>query len=264
MRPLVLYLNELSCGFKDLTLDSIRLHVVNTITTLRKVSQQREDTILRMHCKLSDLVLGQEHLPLAAILPGSNDGFTQFKRLLDKAPCSFVTNLDHEVRCGEQTSIGLAWADLDDSFVFSFGHSEPWSSQAISCQRYVLDKSANINTTAIEVRNLATETHAEVWKKHLKDYGSNPAKSSLLYEGNGFFMRMHLHDHDPPHLHIYPRRSDMRDRIARIRIDNCDLMDGSLSSAMNREISEVITRHRTTLLEGWKACRAGKLPLRLE
>jgi hypothetical protein len=122
----------------------------------RKREGIREDAILRMHCRLADFVLGPEHLPLVAILPGPNDRFTQFKRLLDKAPCGSIANLDSEVRCGQHIAIGLNWADRDGSFVFSFGHSETWSDQAILCQRHVLDASANITVTAIEVSNLAT------------------------------------------------------------------------------------------------------------
>jgi hypothetical protein len=263
MRNLVIYLNELSCCFEGHSLDSIRLHVVNTIATVRKVSEQREDTILRMHCRLADLTFGTQHLLLAAILPGPNDRFTQFKRLLDKAPCGPVTNLDSEVRYGEQIPIGLRWADKDGTFVFSFGHSESWLCQTISCQRHSLYESGEITVTSIAVGNLAIPAHVDVWKNRLHDYGNDPAKSSLLYEGTGFVMRMHLHDHEPPHLHIYPRRGDTGNRIARVCIDNCDLLDGSLSSAMDHEITDVITRYRKTLLEGWQAIKTGKPPLKL-
>jgi hypothetical protein len=218
MRTLVIYLNELSCYFEGHSHDSIRTHVINTIATVRKVSEKRGDTILRMNCRLADLTLGTEHLPLAAILPGPNDRFTQFKRLLDKSPCGPITNLDSEVRYGEQIPIGMTWADQDGTFVFSFGYSEPWSGQAISCQRNSLDESGEITVTSIAIGNLAIPAHVDVWKNRLQDYGNDPAKSSLLYEGTGFVMRMHLHDHDPPHIHIYPRRSDTCDRIARVNI----------------------------------------------
>jgi hypothetical protein len=112
----------------------------------------------------------------------------------------------------------MTWADQDGTFVFSFGYSEPWSGQAISCQRNSLDESGEITVTSIAIGNLAIPAHVDVWKNRLQDYGNDPAKSSLLYEGTGFVMRMHLHDHDPPHIHIYPRRSDTCDRIARVNI----------------------------------------------
>jgi hypothetical protein len=159
--------------------------------------------------------------------------------------------------------IGLSCADKDGTFVSSFGYSELWSGQAISCQRHSLDESGKITVTSIAVDNLAIPAHVDVWKKRIQDYGNDPAKSSLLYEGTGFVMRMHLHDHEPPHLHIYPRRGDTGDRIARVCIDNCDLLDGSLSSAMDHEITDVITRNRKTLLDGWHAIKTGKLPLKL-
>jgi O-glycosyl hydrolase len=157
----------------------------------------------------------------------------------------------------------MTWADIDGSFVFSFGHCTPWTDQAIPCQRHVLEPSSNVIITPAQVCNLSTTVHAAAWQQRIQDFGKDAAKSSLLYEGTGFFMRMHLHDHDPAHVHIYPRRGDTGDRIARVRIDNCDKLDGSLSSAMDHDITDVITRHRKTLLEGWESIKAGKLPLKL-
>jgi Domain of unknown function (DUF4160) len=264
MRTLVLYLNELSCGFEGLDRDNIRTHVVNTIATVRAVAIHREDTVLRMHCRLAELTLGAEHTTLGAILGGPNDLFTRLKGLLDRAPCGPVTRLDQEIRYGQRVPIGMTWADIDGSFVFGFGHCAPWTDEAIQCQRHVLDRSSNVVITATQVCNLATTAHADAWQQRIQDFGKDAAKSSLLYEGTGFFMRMHLHDHDPAHVHIYPRRGDTGDRIARVRIDNCDKLDGSLSSAMDHEITNVITSHRTALLEGWRLIQQGRLPLRLD
>src|ERR1017187_1326399 len=70
MRTLVLYLNELSCAFDGLSRDNIRAHVINTIATIRAIAKHREDTNLRMQCRLADLTLGADHSTLGAILGG--------------------------------------------------------------------------------------------------------------------------------------------------------------------------------------------------
>src|SRR5256885_9302103 len=98
MRTLVLYLNELSCACDGLSRDEMRLHLERTIAAVNMVATQREDTMLRMHCRLADLTFGTEHLPIGAILLGTNDRFAQFKRLLDKAPSGPVAALKREIR----------------------------------------------------------------------------------------------------------------------------------------------------------------------
>ena len=230
---------------------------------INQVADQREDLTLRMHCRLADLSFGNEHLPIGAILQEANGRFAQFKRLLDRAPCGPVAALTTEIRYGGQTPIGLTWADLEDSLVFSLGHCAPWSERTIECERHTLSGSCEISVAAASIGNLATSAHVGHWQERIQNYGRDAARSSILYQGNGFWMRMHFHDHPPPHVHIYPRRSDTRDRIARVRVDNGDLMDGSLSSAMDHEISDIITRHRNTLLESWDNIRAGHLPLEI-
>ena len=228
------------------------------------VARQRDDTILRMHCNLGDLTFGNEHLSLGAILPETNGRFAQFKRLLDKTPCGPVATLTREIRYGGGTPIGLTWADLDESFVFSLGYCSPWSDPAIPCERHEMDERLNINIVKVSVCNVATILHAEHWQERVRDYGYSPASSSMVYHGNGFYMRMHFHDHDPAHVHIYPRHGDTRNRIARVRIDNCDTLDGSLSSAMDHEITEFITQNRQTLLDNWERIKTGRSPERIE
>jgi hypothetical protein len=264
MRSLVLYLNELSCACTDVPRDEITRHLGNAIAAVSAVATQRGDAIVRMHCRLADLTFGNERLPVGAIFAQINGRLAQLKRLLDKAPCGPVASLAREICCEDHVSIGLTWAERDESFVFSLGHCLPWSGHEISCKRSTIDESTEVSVADVSVCNLATIEHVSHWRNRIRDYGYDPAKSSLLFRGNGFVMRMHLHDHDPAHVHIYPRASDTHELLARVRIDNCDLMDGSLSSAMYHQIREVITNNRQTLLEGWEAIKQGRLPNSLD
>lgn len=264
MHPLVLYLNELSCACDGVSRDDMTRHISNTIAAVNEVAKQRDDTIVRMHCRLGDLTFGTHQLSLGAVLPATNDRFAQFKRLLDRSPCGPVTALTREIRYAGQSPIGLTWADLDDSFAFSLGHCTPWSERAIPCERHSMDEATNMTIAVVNVCNLATTADAEHWEQRINDYGKDAARSSILYEGSGFCVRMHFHDHPPAHIHIYPRRGDTADRIARVRIDNGDKMDGALSSAMDHEIADFITRNRAALTESWERVQAGRLPLKTE
>jgi len=260
MRSLVIYLNELSCVCEGLGIEAIRPHVVNAIAALQDVGHIRRDTSVRLHQPLRQITCGMGRFTLAEVLPGQNDRFSVLKRYVDKNPCDAVPALDREVRYKGQSAIGLGWADQEDSFVMSLGHTPPWSNHVIPAERQTLDAQSGLVAGVVEIRNLATRGHAEMWRADIEGYGKDIAKSSLLYRGNQFVMRMHLDDHDPAHVHIYAHSTDTRALLAKVRIDNGDILEGALSTPMRREIGEVLARNREALMEGWDRCRSGQLP----
>ncbi len=264
MRTLVLYLNELSCLCNGLAQEDIASYLENAILAANRVQTLRKDAYLRTHCKLGELTLGDGHFALGALLPGTNGRLAQLKRMVDKAPCGPVTACMREVWCEGQLTIGLSWADLDDSFVLSLGHRHPWSERSIPCERHTISEPCELNRLTIDVCNLSTMADVDHWTQRIVNYGKETASSSLLYRGTGFVMRMHFHDHPPPHVHIYPRLGDTNDLIARVRVDNGDIMDGTLSSALNSEISGVLHSHRDELLESWANIQSGKLPVKIQ
>jgi len=261
---LSVYLNELSSLCEGMAREDIARHLEAAVVAIIGVRTLRPDTTLRMHCRLSELTLGDEHFALGAILPGTNGRLTQLKGIVDKSPCGPVTTPLQEVQCDGQSAIGLSWADLDDSFALSLGHKEPWSEGSISCVRHSIDESSQLTESNIEVRNLATTEDVGHWRQAISAYGMETTNSSLLYQGTRFVMRMHFHDHPPPHVHIYPRVSDTNDVIARVRVDNGDIMDGVLSSAMNDEIGRLINRYRVELLASWTNIQEGRLPVKIQ
>jgi hypothetical protein len=63
-----------------------------------------------------------------------------------------------------------------------------------------------------------------------------------------------------------PEKLDVvtRDRIARVRVDNGDQMDGALPSAMDHEIADFITRNRALPVENWDRIRSGRPSVSME
>lgn len=247
-----------------MTRTEIASHLEEAIVSINGVLTLRRDAFLRMHCKLAEFTLGDEQFTLGALLPGTNGRLSQLKRIVDRAPCGEMTACLREVRHDGRLAIGLSWADLDESFVVSLGHSQPWAGVSIPCDRHVIRESCELDELAIEVCNLAKAADVDHWKTRITDYGKEFANSSLLYEGNRFVMRMHFDDHPPAHVHIYPRRGDTHDLIARVRVDNGDIMDGSLSSALNAEIRGVLRSHRVELLESWTNIQVGRPPVKIQ
>jgi hypothetical protein len=203
-------------------------------------------------------------LTFAAILPGQNDRFSVMKRLVDRSPYGTMTALSVEIFCENQVGIGMSWAHSDASFVLSIGHTAPWSDIAIAAERHSLDEAGALLSTPVHIDNLATPDHARNLRLRIVDYGRDIASSSIVFRCDHYVIRMFLLDHGFPHVHVYPRPDDTHDLMAKIRVDTRDLLEGQLSSAERREIMPLLERNRNTLLEGWRRCRAGQLPLQIE
>jgi len=264
MSTLVLYINELSFQCGGIPLSDLSDYLNKLIEAANKVSTLRDGVFVRMHCKLSELTLGDNHYTLGAILPGVNGRLSQLKRLVDKTPYEPLLNCMQEVQYNGQKAIGISWADLNKSFGLSLGHTQPWSETSISCERHSMNESCEIETKPVEVRNIANVAHVNFWTQAINDFGKQYAGSSILYKGNGFVMRMHFDDHPPCHVHIYPHLDSTEYLIAKLRVDNGDIMKGSLSADMYYEVIQVITEHRLELIESWENIRVGKKPLHIQ
>ncbi len=263
MRPPVIYLNELSWAFEG-DIDLLRSHVVRAISALVQVARLRRDVRVRVHCPLSEITFGSNCLSLGSVFRGLDDHFNRLKLLLDRNPCGVTPSPSFEVRCEGQLGIGLSWADHDESFVLSFGHMQPWSQQLIPAQRITLDALGALQTAPVTICNLAAVEHSTAWQTRLRDFGCDVARSSLLYQGTHFVIRMHLNDHGYPHVHIYPRLGDTHDLIAKVRVDNGDVLEGGMSSPVRHEVMRFIESNRDVLLRSWERCRAGQLPIAME
>ena len=95
------------------------------------------------------------------------------------------------------------------------------------------------------------------------NYGRTVSASSLIYEGNGFFIRMYAYDHNPPHFHVLLHR-DTSESLAKCAIQTLDVLAGNLPSALRRPIREWASTHRPDLMQNWERCQAGNRPHLLE
>jgi hypothetical protein len=265
MNPLIIYLNELSYACEKQTLQEIRFHLKNAISAIRSIFRIRKDDVfLGLDRPFAQITLGDEKLPFAAILPDRNDILSVLKRIIDRNPFPLAYSDTEEIRYHNRVAVGMGWAYRDKSLILSFGYVSPWSETKVVADLHQIDSNCELIVTPIEIGNIATSEHAVLWQKIIEDYGKDIAKSSLLHNGKGFVIRMHMADHPPPHIHIYRHIDDRSTVLAKIRIDTGDLFYGQLSAAMLNEIREIIAHNKTTFMEGWARCRDGKLPVALD
>ena len=261
---LIIYLNELSCSAVGPGIGAIRLLVEQAISALREAVRIRDDTTLRLPMPVSGMVFGAGNITLAQLFPGRNNIFSVLRRCVDRAPFCPVTDLDKEVVINGQVGVGLTWAFYDRSFVLSMGHAVPWSGINIVGVANSIDELGALVTSEVEIRNVATVAHVGIWRVAICDYGRDEASSSIVYRGGQFVIRMFPIDHDPPHVHVYAHAADTSNLLAKVRIDNGDVMRGYILPAIRSDVFRVIVDKRERLMESWVRCRAGRLPLELE
>jgi hypothetical protein len=264
MRPLVLYLNEMSCNLGGLGPIEMQFHAIGAVAALQATVRIRSDTSLRLPRPFGQITFGDGMLTFGQLFPGHSDKLILLKRHVDRAPYGPASEIDKEVVYNGTVGIGMSWAHFDASFVLSMGHAAPWSELTICAEEHTLDEIGVFKSAVVHIRNLATPAHAAHWRQEIEDYGGDPARSSLLYRGGQFVIRMHLCDHDPPHIHVYSHPDETRSCLAKIRIDNQDILEGLLPSAVRRDVMGILVQKKEILMAGWSRCRRGLPPLQIQ
>jgi hypothetical protein len=77
----------------------------------------------------------------------------------------------------------------------------------------------------------------------------------------GIIIRMYYapKEHNPPHIHAY-----YQDQVAKISIQDCELMEGQMPLRQLRLIQAWIELHREELLADWELSQNGEKPFKVE
>ena len=77
----------------------------------------------------------------------------------------------------------------------------------------------------------------------------------------GLIIRMYYapKEHNPPHIHVY-----YQDDSATVRIDNCEILEGRLTTKQLRLVAAWIEIHREELMADWTLCQNGEKPFSIE
>jgi uncharacterized protein DUF4160 len=268
---LVIFLNELSFRCENPTPVEITLrHVLSTLAAVRQVRRIRPDVLVTGPEPISGISLGDGGQSLATVLRG--DLYKEEWRLvgiLDQAspwdayPGTSDPGYFEEVRFEGRAAIGMTWARKNRSTVLSFGYVPHWDRDRIEAEFLHIDAQQNINSIQVNIPNLSAPAHVETHEQMLSNYGRDISPSSLIYEGNGFFIRMFSNDHDPPHFHVLLHRDTSRTQ-AKCAIRTLDILAGHLPPPMRAGVIQWARTRRLQLLTNWQRCREGNRPFLLD
>jgi hypothetical protein len=197
-------------------------HILSTLSAIRGAKRIRADIVVVGHVPLAQAVLGDGTCSLAAVLRGDvNKDEWRFLSSLDQS--SPWSGYSQGIAPGElqkvvfqgQSAIGMLWARQNDSTIVSFAFPPNWANRSVHAELHQIDETGeNLSSIGVEIPNLSRPEHVETHRELITTYGRNLAKSSLIYEGDGFVIRIWFNDHPPPHFHVMLRR-DTSEAVAR-------------------------------------------------
>ena len=264
MRPLVIYFNEMSCGLRGLRVQAIHGHVDATIAALQETGRLRSDTNLRLPKPLREITLGDDSVTFSQLFEGRNNIFSVLARWIDRTPYGQVAAREKEVAYDGQVGVGMSWAHFEGTFVLSVGHPPPWSDATVPAEERSLNAEGDVVSADVAIKNLATAAHVAEWRQAIADYGLDMANSCRIYGGGAYEIRMYVGDHEPAHVHVYDGTGAAGVLLAKMRIDNEDVLDGYLPPPIRRDVRSVLGRNKDVLRDGWSRCRNGCHPLSIQ
>lgn len=222
------------------------------------------------HLPFTGILLGEGAHSLSAILRGdTHRDEWRFINSLDQSspwstyPDSERPGMHQEVTCHGGSSLGMLWAKLNSSTVFSFAFQRIWDDGELRAEYSEVDASGEISSIAVRIPNLARPEHVTAHAELIASYGRDLSASSLIHEGDGFVIRIYFNDHDPPHFHVFLRR-DSIDTLARIRIGTLDVLSGDLAPALRNRVRDWARGQGHNLMMNWDRCRDHRRPFVLD
>jgi hypothetical protein len=269
MPSLLIYLNELSYLCEGLSIEEIRPHVIGCLDVMRRLKQIRKEIFVFGMPSLTKIAFANGRYALGAILNGDifKDEWLQIKTW-EQASSGYVEterfalNALESLAVDGNSALGLLWAYKDSSLVVSIGTLAKWSASEVDALHRLIAPDGTSKESQVKVRNLATVTHLETHRELIVNFGLELSPSSLVYEGDGFVVRMFFDDHEPPHIHVLARR-DSESTLAKYAILTLDTLDGKFPPNIERRARAWTVAHNGELMENWNRVRRGEHPIAL-
>jgi hypothetical protein len=267
MDAIPLFLNDGSypSSADDRGIEEEILHLLRTLKSVKALSRP---FVVGTAVPLSEVPFTNAYQTLAAYAAVDREWWRFIKALDQRVPFNSVPQCVppetsvHVVAEGAQALAPL-WALKNDAFMVSFPTRPELRQHVVgvavcSC---VDELHAPRN---VDCRNLSIPEHVEVWRDALLDFSYVESASSTIYEDRAYRLKMYLHDHEPPHVHVY-QASDFRSCVGRVRFDHVEVMeDDGFSGAVKKDVLALLEGRRTEFLRAWDRCRAGSLPIRID
>ena len=268
MKNLVIFINELSLTC-PLSPDGMLPHVLSTLSAVRAAKRIRNDLVVAGEVPLAHVLLGDGTVPIAAVLRGDiHKEEWQFLRILDQAspwgahPDPIRPGQLQEAIFQGRTATGMLWAALNGSMILSFAFHPKWIDSRVLADLQEMDGAGIIAPIQAAIPNLSRPGHVQDHRELIEGYGRATLSSTLIYEGDGFVVRIWFNDHPPPHFHVLLRR-DSSDSLARFAIETLDLLSGYVTPGTRRKVQEWARDRRDELMTNWARCVNHRLPFRM-
>ncbi|RQO60566.1 hypothetical protein DBR47_09445 [Paucibacter sp. KBW04] len=167
--------------------------------------------------------------------------------------------LDCELSVLGRPGEGVTRAHLADTWAWSLALPETGAIDSmIRADRVSVEHD---QVTEVEVRNLASDPHAENWADEFSTWGQTVSANHVIAQVDGLLFIMYPLDHGHPHLHVHAQ--DDSSLNAKYRVDKFEALTSRNPAGLDAKMGAWIAEHRNALLKSWERCQAGKFPLKL-
>jgi hypothetical protein len=271
VKRFVIFINELSLTPESvMTPEEMLPHVLATLAAIRATRKMRHDLVVAGQVPLAGVFFDNGTHSLAAVLRGDahKEEWRLLQNLDQSSPWEAYPGLRtpgglQEVHFQGTTALGMLWAKQNESTIVSFAFPPNWEASHVQAHFHEMDEAGDINSAEIQIPNLSKPEHVTIHRDLIANYGRTMSSSSVVYDGDGFVVRMFFNDHNPPHFHVMARR-DTSETLAKCAIETLDLLSGELSAVLRARVTEWAKAQRGDLMRCWTLCRTGQHPFSLQ
>ncbi|WP_448132899.1 DUF4160 domain-containing protein [Stenotrophomonas rhizophila] len=236
------------------------------LRAIKRVSSLGRPIIVGSAVRLFDMTFTNTYVTIAKFDSVDLEWCRFIKQIDQKSPFSEVPQcvppIDTAHSVGGDAEEACFWAISNAAFTLSL----PILAGAQEA-KIVMDICACVDgqhaPASVVCRNISNVSHVDVWKEQILDFGYKESSSSTVFEEVDFLLKMYLHDHEPPHIHVYQPGND-RLCVAKIRFDKVEVMESKgLDSRVKKAVIDLLVKQQDAFMRAWKRCRDGQLPNRI-
>lgn len=266
MNEVPLFLNG-PAHHEDVSATLAESGALELLRAIKRVSSLGRAFIVGSPVKFFDMTFTSAYVTMATFDSVDVEWQRFIKQLDQRSPFAQVPRC-LPPRAGDHSVAGWAddacfWAVANESFTLSLPILPEVQDSSI-----VMDLCSCTDgqhaPNSIVCRNISKVEHVDIWRQQILDFGYRESSSSTVYEHERFLLKMYLHDHEPPHIHVY-QPGDDRLCVAKIRFDKVEVMESAgLDSRVRKAVSVLLTQKQDAFMRAWVRCRAGQLPNKVE
>lgn len=167
--------------------------------------------------------------------------------------------LECELSCNGRCGEGITRAHIAETWAWSIG-SEDTGSAGDSIRAVKTTIHAD-EATDVEVSNLASQQHFNLWLDDLLGWGQAVSSNHVISDFEGYKVIMYPFDHGYPHIHVHAHDDERLN--AKYRVDVFEPLTKQRPAGLDAMMETWIEERRGQLIESWRRCQAGLFPIKI-